>query len=123
MIIDAIDFMSKLLTVDDSERLGNGVDGSKSVSQHTFFRNIDWVELEQKQANPPQLPGACKPHKSYKANGSLEEILRAYKRPEWCGEGQGCLPRTPEQINLENALNIQLVDWEYTSPKSSFGRD
>lgn len=47
---DAKDFVSKLLTKDENERLGNGPEGFEHIKQHPWFRGLDWNAVECKQA-------------------------------------------------------------------------
>lgn len=47
---DAKDFVSKLLTKDENERLGAGPFGFDHIKQHPWFRGLDWDAVERKQA-------------------------------------------------------------------------
>lgn len=47
---DAKDFVSKLLTKDENERLGAGPYGFDHIKQHPWFRGLDWDAVERKQA-------------------------------------------------------------------------
>ena len=49
-------FMSQLLDVDDSSRLGAGPTGTLDIMKHPFFQGLDWDMLEQKQVEPPFIP-------------------------------------------------------------------
>jgi serine/threonine protein kinase len=49
-------FISQLLEVDDSCRLGAGPKGTQDVKRHPFFQGLDWDLLEQKQIEPPYIP-------------------------------------------------------------------
>ena len=53
---DAKDFMSKLLEVDPTKRLGSGENGSEKVKSHPFFKDVDWDEAFQRKLTPPFLP-------------------------------------------------------------------
>lgn len=49
-------FISQLLDVDDSSRLGSGPTGTQDIKRHPFFQGLDWDLLEQKQVEPPYIP-------------------------------------------------------------------
>jgi serine/threonine protein kinase len=75
------DFLSSLLDVDDTTRLGVGKDGANEVKRHPFFRGLDWEMLEQKQIEPPYTPPP--PPEStfaeHNSNGSdLRTVLNTY---------------------------------------------
>ena len=48
--------LEALLQKDKHRRLGAGLDGSKAVKHHEFFRFIKWDLLEQKKMEPPFNP-------------------------------------------------------------------
>lgn len=52
----AQDFISALLDVNDTTRLGGGNMGYNNVKKHPFFAGLDWDLLEQKQIEPPYKP-------------------------------------------------------------------
>jgi serine/threonine protein kinase len=52
----AKDFISKLLEIDEEKRLGSGANGFRDIQQHSFFADIDWEKLVQRQVPPPYLP-------------------------------------------------------------------
>ena len=49
-------FLEGLLQKDKYRRLGAGLEGSKAVKRHEFFRLIQWELLEQKKLEPPFNP-------------------------------------------------------------------
>lgn len=51
----AKDLLNKLLTKDKSERLGSHAD-VQDIKQHSFFKSIDWEQLEQRKIKPPFIP-------------------------------------------------------------------
>lgn len=51
-----VDFVSQLLMVDDTKRLGFGEHGSVNVAKHAYFQAIDWAALELKECTPPPVP-------------------------------------------------------------------
>jgi serine/threonine protein kinase len=114
---DAVDFVSKLLTVDDTKRMGYGPSGSIAVSSHPFYRSINWVDLEKKMSQPPPLPTSCAPHRAWRDPTTLENVLQLYKRNEWLDP-----PNRVSMTNLqrlrEDALNAELEFWDYTSPSA-----
>lgn len=55
---NAVDFMQRLLDVNDNTRLGSGPNGVKDIKAHPFFKGIDWELLEQTHVEPPYKPKA-----------------------------------------------------------------
>ena len=51
-----IDFIIKLLGIQETYRLGSGNIGIKNLKSHLFFRGIEWNLLEQKISTPPYIP-------------------------------------------------------------------
>jgi len=116
---DAIDLISKLLTVDDSERLGYGLDGSSAVSEHPFFRTIDWVLLEQKQLSPPKVPQGCTPRRIWREPVGLDMLLQLNKMGDWIQPTEpGPEPdnASPKPSAAEEGPHFHLLEWDYTSP-------
>ena len=112
---DAVSFISELLVVDDKNRLGFGIDGSASVAAHRFFCDLDWVELEKKQLQPPPLPGSCIPHRPWRGGLKLKELLRMYRRDDWL-EPFGAMVDSEADAAKVKAINNQLDIWDYASP-------
>ena len=52
----SMDIITKLLNVDETQRLGVGVNGMKELKSHPFFDGIDWEKVECKQLQPPHIP-------------------------------------------------------------------
>lgn len=52
----AVSFITGLLTVDPSARLGYGKDGWQNVRTHAFFDGIDWSSIQSRQTKPPFTP-------------------------------------------------------------------
>lgn len=77
----ARDFITSLLDVDDTTRLGSSKDGAKEVKRHPFFQGLDWDLLEQKQIEPPYKPPPPpeSTYADYNSNGNdLRAVLMAY---------------------------------------------
>ena len=53
---NAKDFMSKLLEVDPTKRLGNKENGWEEVKSHPYFKDVDWDKASQRKLTPPFLP-------------------------------------------------------------------
>lgn len=49
------DLIRKLLAIDRRKRLGYGK-GAKAIFRHAFFREINWVTMQQRQYSPPIIP-------------------------------------------------------------------
>jgi serine/threonine protein kinase len=112
---DAVDIVSQLLSVSDKDRLGFGASGSTDVSSHPFFRDVNWVELEEKKSTPPLLPLCCAPHRPFRGPMELGEMLILYKRSEWF-EGNNQNKEVAESISKpDSAIKTHLESWEYTS--------
>jgi serine/threonine protein kinase len=52
----AVEFISSLLNVSETDRLGYGVNGAENVKAHAFFEGISWDKLTTKHQVPPFLP-------------------------------------------------------------------
>uniref|UniRef100_A0A0G4HFN9 non-specific serine/threonine protein kinase n=1 Tax=Chromera velia CCMP2878 TaxID=1169474 RepID=A0A0G4HFN9_9ALVE len=50
---DAIDLIERLLSMEPSERLGNGPDGMAEVMHHPFFEGVDFSQLQRRE--PPDV--------------------------------------------------------------------
>ena len=109
-----VDIISRLLVVDDTERLGYGPDGSKAVSAHKFFGEIDWVELEQKMSVPPPLPAKMEPMTPSPYSLGLEKMMQAYHMEAWLKNNFNGKP-TLQQQELLRALNGQLDMWDFAA--------
>ena len=53
---DEIDLISKLLTADPKQRIGNGPNDAKEIKNHPYFKNVDWNKYLKKEINPPFKP-------------------------------------------------------------------
>jgi len=54
--ITAADIISKLCCVDKARRLGCNAAGSEEVKNHSFFANINWVDLSRQKLSAPFIP-------------------------------------------------------------------
>ena len=52
----AKDFMTRLICVDATRRLGCLKRGSTDVKNHPWFLELDWAQLEAKTLKPPHVP-------------------------------------------------------------------
>jgi serine/threonine protein kinase len=52
--LDAQDFIARLLNRNASERLGHN--GTREITDHLYFRNIDWDDLYNFRVSPPYVP-------------------------------------------------------------------
>lgn len=113
---DMVSFIQRLLSVDDSKRLGYGPSGSSDVSAHRVFSGINWMELEQKQAKPPPLPIACQPQNEYRESMGLNDVLRIFRRSQWM-EPPNWMAMSPEERRRAEDVAVHLATcWDFTSP-------
>lgn len=49
-------FITSLLSVSETDRLGYGINGAENVKKHPFFEGIVWDKLVTKHQVPPFLP-------------------------------------------------------------------
>lgn len=50
------DLISKLLSIDPEERIGNGKDGANEVKKHKWFRGVDWDLVYERKIPAPWVP-------------------------------------------------------------------
>ena len=55
---EASDLITRLLCVDERERLGcdDEVGDYQSIKQHPWFEAIDWDAISKKEVRPPYVP-------------------------------------------------------------------
>ncbi len=53
---EAKSLIQDLLTVNPKLRLGYGVNGSKNVKSHSFFKDVDWDAFMENRVEPPTKP-------------------------------------------------------------------
>lgn len=107
----AIAFISGLLTVDDTHRLGAAPGGSAAVRKHPFFNGLNWEALQAKRIMPPPLPRVNVRgvgNRGGKDFGGLTELVIHAGKVEWLDFGQ-----SKEDV----ALQHHFASWNYTSPK------
>lgn len=100
---DARDFISKLLDVNDATRLGSGPNGWENIKNHPFFRDIDWVLLEQKQILPPYVPTVVAINPVGPTTSDLNNLLQIY------GKENFLIKPSPEQQKY-------FENWDFISP-------
>jgi serine/threonine protein kinase len=87
---EAVDFISKLLDVNQHTRLGAGKQGLKNIKKHPFFASIDWNLLEQKHMVPPFKPDPSDLCSAEKNIGmgypDLPTMMGAYGKSTWLEE-------------------------------------
>lgn len=49
--------LSKFLTIEDTNRLGYGLNGLKDIQTHPFFEPTNWSDISNLKAVPPFVPG------------------------------------------------------------------
>jgi serine/threonine protein kinase len=52
----AVDLIKRFLEVDESKRLGLGVNGLKDIQDHAFFSKTNWKSISSRKAQPPYVP-------------------------------------------------------------------
>jgi serine/threonine protein kinase len=100
---EAKSFMSKLLTVDEAQRLGYGPKGSAEIKAHPFFSTIDWALLEKAKLTPPYFPPLPEQDPMTAVYGSLAECVHEVGKPNWMK------PRKSDH------LQRYFSTWNYTS--------
>lgn len=117
--VETKDFISKLLTVPERQRLGFGPMGSMDVSSHPFFESIDWIRLENKTLPPPPLPEAWDrplPTENQRY-GSLQDVLIRNKCESWLQEPLQSGQLSPVAFaQKQEEVQAQFEYWDYTSP-------
>ena len=53
---DDIDLISKLLTVNPKQRLGNGPNDAEDIKAHPYFKDVDWNKYLKREITPPFVP-------------------------------------------------------------------
>ena len=64
------DLVRKFLTVDDTARLGYGLNGLSGIQSHPFFAAVDWMDIVHVRAEPPVIPPAPAPLSSPRPSAS-----------------------------------------------------
>ena len=103
---EAVDFISSLLVVDDTKRLGSGT----TLTDHAFYAEINWTLLEAKQLPVPALPQVKIPHRHdrhMKKYESLTHLLADVDKMGWLEFGAS-------QDDIE--MQPHFTSWNYSSP-------
>lgn len=53
---ESIEFICSLLELDDTKRLGYGIDGMNDIMRHPFFESYNWPLVIKKKTKPPLVP-------------------------------------------------------------------
>lgn len=101
---EACSFISGLLAVDSSKRLGCGPRGWEEIKEHAFFNGIDWARVEALELTPPIKPNLDQANCS--ADADLADQL---------------LDRKPRQIKPE--LQARFKGWSFRTHFGSASRD
>lgn len=89
---EALSIITGLLTIEESKRLGSGVNGPRQLRHHSFFQNIKWTLLSQKLIKPPIIP-LLPSETETPLYESFEEMIKKIHH-EWLSEA----PSNDEQI-------------------------
>jgi serine/threonine protein kinase len=113
---DTVDCISKLLAVEEVNRLGYGPTGSQAVSSHPYFKTINWVELEAKVSKPPPLPKACKAPRrpDNPPFVGLEHMFVSEGKRDWLSLGSTNLSEAAKAESKR--IQQQFEKWDYSSP-------
>lgn len=102
----AVDFVSKLLEIDDRIRLGSGVEGFFDITSHNFFEGIDWAKLDDKEVEPPFIPEKVEKVVGEDEKGcTFEECLSKIHKKDF-------LKASKNLIRIQKYFN----SYNYTSP-------
>jgi serine/threonine protein kinase len=69
---DCVEFIRSILKVDETSRLGYGLNGLSDIQKHPFFSSsdFDWSQVMTKRCKPPIIPsGVCNPDDKPMYNG------------------------------------------------------
>lgn len=100
----AQDFVTRLLNVDDEQRLGAGENGIQEVKQHEFFQGMDWDSLEQKQIPPPYMPYGIDYYDGFNPVPDLRTLLATYDKEHY-------LDDAPDEM-----FQKYFEHWDFISP-------
>lgn len=78
---DVCTLIRRLLDVDDKTRLGCA--GAYEVTQHPFFKSIDWQLIECKGLPPPSKPSYVKPLNETPLYLSIEDVVNEAGKSSW----------------------------------------
>jgi serine/threonine protein kinase len=53
---EAKDLITQLLVPNPKKRLGYGVDGSKKIKDHCYFKGVNWDDAWNQKLTPPFIP-------------------------------------------------------------------
>jgi len=82
--VDCVDFISRLLDVSETTRLGSGVKGGTQVMAHAIFKDIDWKLLIEKKIQPPFQPDFHTVHENEKPKyEGLEAMIQQLNKSDW----------------------------------------
>lgn len=114
-------FISGLMTMDPTKRLGCGEEGKAALRAHPFFGDISWDKLVRKEVAPVFVPPRNKAN--FDATHDLEEILLndnpLGSKPKNKKMDSSAL--TPEMIMLERQFVVSsLLDTLFSVPIKIF---
>jgi serine/threonine protein kinase len=82
--VDCVDFISRLLDVSETTRLGSGLKGGMHIRAHPIFKDIDWKLLEDKKIKPPYEPDFRTLNKDQKPKyEGLEQMIHSLGKSDW----------------------------------------
>lgn len=117
---DAKDFVARLLTKSETNRLGAGPNGFNNIRTHPWFHGIDWDAVERKEV---QFEGQDELMKSHAKEYSVSDIFDTYMNtlevpidtPASVKSSSGDLFNDFEYNHLE-VVDGEVVEPEYESP-------
>jgi hypothetical protein len=111
---EAKSFIQRLLDTNEKTRIGCDERGIEGLKEHPFFRDLDWILMQQCHLEAPFVPGA--PERSAKpAYKSYDDMMKQIDKDEREEEGieevdWGQLPNEDEQKFFKN--------WDFVSPRT-----
>lgn len=79
---DAKDFVSKLLTKNEANRLGSGSHGFQHIKRHPWFKGLDWGSVERKEALFEGQYALMEKHaKEYRTDDIFETYMNTIEVP------------------------------------------
>jgi serine/threonine protein kinase len=99
---ECISFICGLIEVEDTERLGYGLDGMRNIKHHNFMASFDWANVMKRRCRPPIIPSE---EDQYQVNTEDAKPISNYESLA-----------LPTSLTEPSAKEQELfLDWNYVS--------